>query len=79
MVSTLAPALPLVVLVPEGETVRVSARAIPSSRANLEAALDAAARAHGGRASGNRCSAEAVVPAGSLEGFAAAFREAVSA
>ncbi len=79
LVSTLAPALPLMVLAPEGETVRVSARAIPACRANLEAALDAAARAHGGRATGNRCSAEAVIPAGALEGFAAAFLEAVAA
>ncbi|MDD1659827.1 MAG: phosphoesterase [Methanomicrobiales archaeon] len=79
LISTMAPARPLVVLAPDGDVIRVSARAIPGCRANLEAALDAAARAHGGRASGNRCSADAVVPAGALEGIAAAFREALAA
>jgi len=78
LVSTLAPSRPLVILAPDGETIHVSARALPECRANLEAAVDAAARAHGGRASGNRCSAEAVVPAGALEGFTAALREAVA-
>ena len=79
LIATLAPDRPVVVLAPEGEWVRVSARAILSSRANLEEAMDAAARTHGGRASGNRCRADAIIPAGALEGFTAALREAVAA
>ncbi|MDD1646158.1 MAG: hypothetical protein LUP93_07660, partial [Methanomicrobiales archaeon] len=79
LIATLAPEQPVVVLAPYGEMVRVAVRAITPSRANLEAAVDAAARGYGGRASGNRHSADAVIPAGSLEGFTAALREAVAA
>jgi single-stranded-DNA-specific exonuclease len=78
LIATLAPDQPVVVLAPDGGVVRVAIRAITPSRANLEAAVDAAARGHGGRASGNRHRADAVIPAGSLEGFTAAFREAVA-
>ena len=79
LIATLAPEQPVVVLAPYGEMVRVAVRAITPSRVNLEAAVDAAARGYGGRASGNRHSADAVIPAGSLEGFTAALREAVAA
>jgi single-stranded-DNA-specific exonuclease len=79
LLSTLAPSRPLVILAPAGDAVHVSARALPECQADLEAAVDAAARAHGGRASGNRCKTDAVVPAGALDGFAAAVREVVAA
>jgi single-stranded-DNA-specific exonuclease len=79
LVATLAPDRPVVVLAMDGDMVRVAVRAVTPSRSDLEAAVDAAARAHGGRASGNRHSADAVIPAASLEGFTAAFREAVAA
>ena len=79
LLSTLAPARPLVVLAPDGEVIRVSARALPGYRASLEAVLDAAARAHGGRASGTRTCAEAAIPAAALDGYAGALREALAA
>jgi hypothetical protein len=79
LVATFAPEQPVVVLAQDGDMVRISVRAATPSRADLEASVDAAARAHGGRASGNRHSADAVIPAGSLDGFSAAFRQAVAA
>jgi hypothetical protein len=78
LVVTLAPDRPVVVLAPDGDLVQVAVRAVPTSGADLEAAADAAARAHGGRASGTRHRADVVIPAASLEGFTAAFREAVA-